>query len=63
MPYGDPPPWPWNDAIGYLPWWMITPPGVEAVCVYCERPIAECKGLLFSCALGPERSPLWFWEP
>lgn len=23
MPYGDPPPWPWNDAIGYLPWWMV----------------------------------------
>ena len=59
MPYGDPPPWPWNDAIGYLPWWALGE---------LERP-QERLGQPFETILfdnawelyARDKPALWFW--
>ena len=55
MPTGDPPSWPWNDAIGYLPLWMVQQPLGQPF----ERILVEHAWELYA---RDERSALWFWE-
>lgn len=60
MPCGDPPPLPWNDAIGYLPWGMspnfFTGPGDWRHDLSYELQWEP----LWSAWRIP--TPLWFWR-
>lgn len=55
MPYGDPPPGPWTDATGYLPWWAVP-----------QEPLGqEFTWVLFDNLwdlYARDRPALWFWE-
>lgn len=57
MSLGDPPPWPWNDAYGYLPCWTVRWPQ-EPLGQEFERAIFRDVWSLYIRDVGA----LWFWQ-